>query len=438
MAWTEKLPSGKHRGVYRDAHGKRRSAGAFSHKAAALRAAAAKETAVRRSLADDADAHKQPWSAWVDRWWPTRDVEASTLRTDKGRLDNQLTPRWGDVPIGSIRRNDVKAWAVELRRTGRQPRKISAKKAAAGGQPAKPKNPGLEPETVKRCVHLLSASLAAAVDEGIIDTNPAARLKLAGGEQAVEVYLEREEFEAILEQLPTFLDRLVASMLVYTGLRWGELAGLHRHRLDLEAGRLRVVETYDEKAGRIKAYPKGRRIRDVPLLPGLVDDLDRIFAAHAGDDTCQVPHATGRCRGPLAITAARGGVLRNTNWSDRVWQPAVEAAGVQHVRIHDLRHTFASWLLQGGRSLAEVGQLLGHVSPLTTQRYAHLARTADPGVLLALAGPSAGSVAPRLPHEADLENLDVRRSRRSTVVGPVGLEPTTSGLKARPGWSGEV
>src|SRR4051812_36817813 len=118
MAWPEQLPSGRWRGLYRDAHGKRRSAGTFAHKSAALRAAAAREVDVRRSLVLDADAYKQPWSAWCDRWWPTRDVEDSTLRTDEGRLRNHLMPRWADVPIGAIRRNDVKAWAVELRRDG--------------------------------------------------------------------------------------------------------------------------------------------------------------------------------------------------------------------------------------------------------------------------------------------------------------------------------
>lgn len=377
MAWAEKLPSGKYRGLYRDAHGTKRSAGTFSHKPAAVRAAGARETAVRRSMVGDADAHKQTWLAWCDIWWPTRDVEASTLTSDTGRRDNHLKPRWAEVPIGAIRRNDIKAWVVQLRKQG------------------------LAPETVKRCVHLLSASLNAAVDEQVIDSNPAARLKLPGGEQAQERYLERSEYEAIRANLPTTRDQFIADLLVYTGLRWGELAGHHRNRLDLASGQLRVVETYDEKNGLVKPYPKGRSVRDVPLLPGLVDELSALTYEAS---TCPAPHKIGHCRAPLTLTSAEGGVLRNSNWAARVWRPAVEASDVGHVRVHDLRHTYASWLLQGGRTLAEVGKLLGHVSPVTTQRYAHLARTFDVGVLTALAGP-AGPGAPYLPHEGRLADL---------------------------------
>jgi integrase len=143
---------------------------------------------------------------------------------------------------------------------------------------------------------------------------------------------------------------------------------------------LRVVETYDETAGRIKAYPKGKRVRDVPL----VADLVTVFEGIERDGVCGVAHALGRCPGPLALTTEEGAPLRNSNWAFRVWTPAVRAAGVGHVRIHDCRHSYASWLLQEGISLAEVGRLLGHVSPQTTQRYAHLAETPSAAVLAAL------------------------------------------------------
>ncbi|MBF4769513.1 tyrosine-type recombinase/integrase [Nocardioides agariphilus] len=77
----------------------------------------------------------------------------------------------------------------------------------------------------------------------------------------------------------------------------------------------------------------------------------------------------------LVFTTVRGKVLRGTNSSERVWRPVVARAGVGHCRVHDLRHRFASWLLHGGVSLAEVWRPLGHVSPLTTQWYAHVAET---------------------------------------------------------------
>jgi integrase len=364
MAWSERLPSGRYRGVYRDAHGTRRSAGTFTHKAKAERAAAAKEEAARRSMRKDPEAFKRPWGDWCDEWWPTRSVEASTLRNDASRRRNHLDPRWADAPIGSITRQDVKSWAAQLRRGG------------------------LGPETVRRAVHLLSASLVAAVDQEVIEANPAARLKLPGGPPAPERYLTHEEYDTLRSALPTTDDQLVADLLVNTGLRWGELAGLHWRRVDLERGLLRVVETFDEPNGAMKAYPKGKRVRDVPLTPDLVT---RLAERERGKGPCPIEHKVGRCPGSLVLTTDEGGALRNSNWSYRVWTPSVELSHVGHVRIHDLRHTYASWLLQDGISLADVGRLLGHVSPQTTQRYAHLAETPSAAVLAALS-------APRLPH----------------------------------------
>src|SRR5690348_5552284 len=102
MAWAERLPSGRYRGVYRDGAGKRRSAGTFTHKAKAEREAAAKESKARKKLWSDPEAYKKPWNAWADEWWPTRGVEASTLKRDEHRRRHHLDPRWSGVPLGSI------------------------------------------------------------------------------------------------------------------------------------------------------------------------------------------------------------------------------------------------------------------------------------------------------------------------------------------------
>lgn len=368
MAWAEKLPSGKYRGVYRDATGKKRSVGqTFTHKPRAERAAAAIEGKSRRSMYGDPDAARRTWGEWCDEWWPTREVEASTLRVDVGRRRTHLDPRWADVPIGSIRRHDIKEWAAAMRRRG-----VGA-------------------STAQRAVHLFSASLAGAVDAEIIDANPAARIKLPKGGQVMERYLTREEFAAVLDELPTTHDQLVASVLAYTGLRWGEMAGLHWDRVDLDRGVLRVVETFDEKNGNIKAYPKGRQARDVPVPGWLVDQLGELDRPKRGA-RCGLDHAQGRCRSALVLTTESGTVMRNSNWAD-TFRDAVDRAGVGHCRPHDLRHTYASWLIQSGVPLAEVGRLMGHVSTATTQKYAHLADTPTDAVMAALG-------APILPHVA--------------------------------------
>lgn len=372
MAWAERLPSGRYRGLYRDAHGTKRSAGTFTHKAHAKRTAGAKEDAARRSMLRDPDAFRRPWSEWVEEWWPTRNVEVSTLKVDRGRLDRHLLPRWGEVPIGSITRHDIKAW--------------TAKMAADGTGPT----------TVQRCAHLLSASLTAAVDAEIIDANPAARLKLAGSAKAQERYLTRDELDALLEQMPTTADRLIVDLATHTGLRPGEWAGLHWDRVDLDRGVIRVVETFSELGGFIKAYPKSRKVRDVPLTDDLVATLreERERRGDAASGECGVEHAAGRCRSGLVLTTHGGSVVRNSNWSP-TWREAIDAAGIGHARPYDMRHTYASWLLQAGTvTIAELSVLMGHASIQTTMIYAHLAATPNEKVKGALSRP----VAPDLPH----------------------------------------
>jgi integrase len=368
MAWAEKLNSGKYRGLYRDAQGKRRSVGTFSHKARAERAAAAKEDDARKSMLRDPEAFRRRWREWVDEhWWPSRVVEASTMKVDRGRLDRHLMPAWGEVPIGSITRHDVRAWLAKMERDG------------------------TGPTTRQRCAHLLSASLTAAVDAGVIDSNPAARLKLQGSAKAQERYLTRDEYDVLLEELPTTADQLIVKFATLTGMRPGEWAGVHWDRVDLERGTVRVVETFSELGGVIKAYPKSRKARTVPLEADLVEAL-RQERDRRGDLTggCGVPHAVGECRSSLVLTTHGGSVVRNSNWSP-VWRAAVKAAGIGHARPYDMRHTFASWLLAKGWTLAEVGVLMGHSSAQTTMIYAHLAEASPERFREAMA-------APRKPH----------------------------------------
>jgi integrase len=373
MAWPEKLPSGKWRGRYRDASGTPRTVdgGPFTHKAAAVRAAAAAEKKARQRIGSSQQGARMLWGDWVAEWWPSRTVEASTHAADLGRLRNHLEPRWADVQLGAIRRQEIRAWAAELGRAG------------------------LGPGTVRHCVVLLSVSLAAAVDQELLEANPAAGIlkSLPQPPPAMERFLDRDEYQAIRDQLPTFRDQTYADSLVTTGMRWGEMFGAHRARLDRRRGVQQVVEAWSEEAGRIKPHPKGRKIRDVPV-PGWL--MDAWYDLGPGEEvrSCGYEHVGPRCRSGLLLPTPAGAVLRSSNWRT-TWDTAVKEAGVGHVRPHDLRHTYASWLLQGGVSLAEVGRLLGHVSPVTTQRYAWLVREPSTQVLKAL-GPG---FAPRLPHD---------------------------------------
>lgn len=353
-SWVEKLPSGKWQGRYTLPDGKKRSAGVFTHAAKARKEAAAKEAEVNTMGWRDPKAAQRTWGEWCTEWWPSRSVEPGTLKRDESPLRVHLMPKWGDVPLIDITRFDVKAWGAEMER----------------GK--------LAPASIKRHMALFSASLAAALDKEVLTANPAYRVKLRGGQTETDRFLTRAEVRALLQQvMPPFKykhDEALISLLLGTGMRWGEAVGLQVGRVDLARGVILVSKVWDAKMNQPKSYPKGRRIRDVPIPQWLVPHIEPMM------DRPQ----------DALLFEVRGSAIPYSNWSHRNWTNAVERAGIGHTRIHDLRHTYASRVLEGGVSLARVGMLLGHVSPVTTQRYAKLVTNHGADVLAALDDPGVG------------------------------------------------
>ncbi|MGP4016848.1 tyrosine-type recombinase/integrase [Saccharopolyspora sp. 5N708] len=247
-----------------------------------------------------------------------------------------------------------------------------------------------------------------------------------------EYFLTQEEYVRIYQALPTRRDKMLVALLVNTGIRWGEAVGAHRHRLDASELRLDVHEVYDERAKEIKPYPKGRKRqhakkRSVPLSDGFAEDLAAWLEDRPNPKTCRTPHRQGsRCRSGLIVPGYKEAVVDYHNWRREVWVPAVTAAGLPTVRIHDLRHTYASWLIQSGKVTIEQLQiLLGHALLSTTQRYAHLARSQWESVRSSLSdsaacveqGKSERQAAPYLLHADPLAGgtnvIDLASRRRS-------------------------
>lgn len=338
MPYAERLPSGKYRAMYRTKEGKKLSAGTFKHKRMAENKAAAAEEEARSPGWRDPAAAGRLWGDWCSEWWDKRDVEDSTLKRELTMRKRHIDPYWNDVALGDITRHDIRAWAVGLA-----------------------KEQGVAMSTAKRISNILSASLSAAVDKEILDVNPAARLGLTRVDVDNNRYLSHAEADRLLEQFQHPVDRGIVSTLLGSGLRWGEMNGLRVQRLNLDRGVIRVAEVWDSTAGELKAYPKGRRFRTVPIPEWLVDRL--------------APLVEGRTTG--YVFEKDGYMLRYSNWRKKYWLPSLDLSGLGDLRIHDLRHTYASWLIQRGYTLAEIGQLLGHESPSTTQIYAHLVDDID-------------------------------------------------------------
>ena len=162
---------------------------------------------------------------------------------------------------------------------------------------------------------------------------------------------------------------------IETGLRWGELIALRPQHLDFLRRTLVVEETIVEvpkSAARdgqrmiFKPYPKDNEPRTLGIRPALLETI----AAHIQDREIG--------RDDLLFATRTGTPLSRNTFRSRVWLPAVRASGIDfNVRVHDLRHAHASWLLAGGADLKSVMDRMGHTQIQTTQRYLHALPDAD-------------------------------------------------------------
>ena len=152
-------------------------------------------------------------------------------------------------------------------------------------------------------------------------------------------------------------------LLVLTGCRRGEVLGLGWDDVDRTAGDLRLR---DAKAGP----------RMVPLTKPVLAILDAI------------PRSP---ENPWVIAGQRAG--RPLTGLHHYWRPIRERAGLADVRLHDLRHSYASRALALGESLYTIGKLLGHTSVATSARYAHLMREAEREAAVRVGGSIGAHVA---------------------------------------------
>ena len=137
------------------------------------------------------------------------------------------------------------------------------------------------------------------------------------------------------------------------GCRWGEVVALTAGRVDLRRRRIEVVEAITEVHGRVViGTTKTHQRRSVPIPRFLADELANRLA--------------GKAPGDLLFTAPEGGVLRNTNFRPRFFDPAAEKAGLLGLTPHELRHTAASLAIAAGANVKVVQQMLGHASAAMT------------------------------------------------------------------------
>lgn len=157
--------------------------------------------------------------------------------------------------------------------------------------------------------------------------------------------------------------RALVLTAAYTGCRFGELAGLRTHHLDLAGRSLTVAESLSDINGHVGlTQPKTVAARRQVALPQLLtDELTR----HTG----RYPSGSEG----FVSSAPEGSPMRRRNFRRRVWLPTVEASAGQPLRFHDLRHTHAAILIAQGEHPKVIQLRLGHSSiQVTLDTYWHL------------------------------------------------------------------
>jgi integrase len=220
---------------------------------------------------------------------------------------------------------------------------------------------GLSPRTVRWVHSLLKMSLDYAIDDGQLPSrNPAARTKFPPQRQTTHTYLSTSEVAALALACGAQGD--VVSLLADAGLRFGELVGLRIEDVDLEARRIRVRRSITQVGGKLtEGNPKSAAGRLSIPVP------ERVMPILSG-------RISGRFPGQPAITSPNGSLLGLENWKRSTrWRTVIGEIGRPTLRVHDLRHTYASLARRAGADLRLLQKMMGHASiTVTAHIYADL------------------------------------------------------------------
>ena len=222
-----------------------------------------------------------------------------------------------------------------------------------------------------------------AVRDRVILTNPCEGTELPKVPPRKARILTPPEYDRLVAAIPDRYQLLIMTD-IETGLRWGELIALRPRHIDFLRRTIAVEQTIVEVSRKhsptgqrmiVKDYPKDNEFRTLrvseTLLHGIARRIEQL--------------GLGRDDLIFASTDTAGGnpISRNT-FRTRVWLPALKRSGIDfHVRVHDLRHAHASWLLAGGADLKSVMERMGHAQIMTTQKYLHTLPDADDKALAA-------------------------------------------------------
>jgi integrase len=296
---------------------------------------------------------------WL-RLYAEVECKPATVASYRQLLRLYLYPRFGEVRLDAISRNAVKDFLASL---------------VAGGKFSR--------NTLRLIVCTLRVIFNAAVEDNIVDRNPAARLGRFTKSEKPKFQaspLTSKEAFALLGAAETFCPGYYPLFLIAlrAGLRRGELIALKWGDIqfgenDEDSNRFILVQR-NHSQGEFTT-PKSNKSRRVDLSRQL-----RNVLAELRDKRLLEAFLAGRTSiaDDLIFPSKSGNPLDGANLIHYYFAPCIEKAGLRHIRFHDLRHTFGSHLIQRGASLAYVKEQMGHSSiQVTVDTYGHLIPGAD-------------------------------------------------------------
>lgn len=248
--------------------------------------------------------------------------------TDESLIRNHIVPRLGRCSMAFLTQGEIAQAISDMR------------------------DKAYSPSTCNRVLVMLRYGFRLALRWRVdgVSRNPAADLIPLAADNRIERYLTPEQSNALFDNLrrsPNALLPYIVAFLLLTGARKREVLDARWGDVDFDQCLWRIPKT------------KSGRIRHVPLSTEALRLLQQLRSDVPSDSEFLFPNAaTGK---PFNSIFAS-------------WDTARQRTGLPELRIHDLRHSFASFLVNAGRSLYEVQQLLGHADIRTTSRYAHLSR----------------------------------------------------------------
>ena len=231
---------------------------------------------------------------------------------------------------------------------------------------------GLSRKSIENICRTVSSVLTQAVEDGLITANPAFRLGRyyrTGDAPTQEIRpFTREEASLFLETARQLAPREFPLFLcaLRTGMRLGELLGLQWGDIDFNG---RFIEVRRNLVAGRETTPKSGKTRRVDMSTQLTETLRSLLIARKAE---ALKKGWGKVP-DWVFCNEFGGPLDGDNLRHRVFYKILSKAGLRRVRFHDLRHTFASLLLQQNESPAYVKEQLGHASiQVTVDVYGHL------------------------------------------------------------------